>query len=57
METASTELPEGVRVGDSRLIALTDSAVSKTESLIGKERWIVSADWYFGRRTADYPIK
>ena len=50
METASTELPEGVRVGDSRLIALTDSAVSKTESLIERSGWIVSADWYFGRR-------
>ena len=37
MESASTELPEGVRVGNSRLIAFTDSAISKTESLIGKE--------------------
>jgi iron-sulfur cluster assembly protein len=37
MDVASAELPEGVRVGDSRLIALTDSAISKTEALIEKE--------------------
>lgn len=37
MEVANTELPEGVRVGDRRLIVLTDSAISKVESLLEKE--------------------
>ncbi|HCR28386.1 MAG TPA: iron-sulfur cluster assembly accessory protein [Opitutae bacterium] len=37
METTRTELPDGVRIGDKRLIELTDSAVSKAESLVQKE--------------------
>lgn len=31
------ELPEGVRIGDERLIKLTDSATNKIESLVSKE--------------------